>query len=142
MRIQIIVNKGIILKTLKALVTIAAILGLTACSTMFNNGSQSFMLNASDGSQGIKVNVAGPDGAYPTTLPATVASSRSSFTDLSVTVTDQCYDRTSTNVSKSITPSFWANIFNGYGFAIDWATGAMWNYDNNTSIIVNKKESC
>jgi hypothetical protein len=109
---------------------------------MFNNGSQSMMLNASDGSQGIKVNVAGPSGSYPTTLPATIVSSRSSFTDLSVTVADKCYDYTSTTVSKSITPSYWANILNIYGFVIDWATGAMWNYNNNTSVIVNKKDSC
>tara|TARA_B110000196_G_scaffold250920_1_gene220284 strand:- start:434 stop:829 length:396 start_codon:yes stop_codon:yes gene_type:complete len=130
------------MKLIKVLAATSAILSLTACSTMFNNGSQSLMLNSSNGSEGIKVNVTGPDGSYPTTLPATVASSKSSFADLSVTVTDKCYDSTQTNVSKSVTPSYWANILNGYGFVIDWATGAMWKYDNNTSVIVNKKDNC
>jgi hypothetical protein len=141
MRAQTI-NNGTIMKILKSLAAITSILCLTACSTMFNNGSQSLMLNASDGTQGIKVNVAGPDGAYPTTLPATLATAKSSFQDLSVTVTDKCYDATTTKVAKSITPSYWANILNGWGFVIDWATGAMWNYNNNTSVIVNKKDSC
>ncbi len=130
------------MKIIKSLISSAAILSLAACSTMFNNGSQSLMLMSSDGTEGVKVNVSGPDGSYATKLPATIASSSSSFDELTVTVTDKCYDNTTTNISSSVTPSYWANILNGYGFIIDWATGAMWNYDNNTSVIVNKKDSC
>jgi hypothetical protein len=123
------------------LALLSSIVLLSGCSTMFNNGSQTMMVRGSDSQEGVKVEVQSSDGVYPTRLPATIVASPSNE-GVKVTVTDKCYDRTVTTVKKRVTPSYWANILNIYGFGIDWATGDMWKYDSNTTVILHKKEEC
>ncbi len=99
------------------------------------------MLMSPDNNEGIKVEVKTSSGSYPTRLPATVAA-ESSNEGVQVTVIDKCYDRTVTNINKGVTPSYWANLLNGWGFLIDWATGKMWKYDTSTYVVLNKKTGC
>lgn len=130
------------MKELKTrIVLLSSLVLLSGCSTMFNNGSQTMMVRGADSEEGVKVEIQSSDGVYPTKLPATVVASPSNQ-GVQITVTDKCYDRTVTNVKKRVTPSYWANILNIYGFGIDWATGDMWKYDNNTTVLLRKKESC
>ncbi len=112
---------------------------LSACSTMFNSGSQTIIARSTGGKEGIQVEVTTPSGAYTTKLPATIAA-ESSWDGVKVRVIDKCYDSTATEVNKGITLSFWANIFNsGVGFFVDLATGKLWKYDTNVSVPVNAK---
>lgn len=127
------ISKFILLITLGFLVT--------NCSTMFNGGSQSMLVRSSDGKEGLKVEVTTPDGTYPSKLPATI-SATSSWSGVKIKVIDKCYNRTIIEVPKGITPSFWANIFNFYGFIIDPISGKMFKYDSNVTVPVNKKDEC
>ena len=112
---------------------------VSSCSTMFNNGSQSFQVRSSN-SEKVKINVSTPDGTYDTATPATIVTSPSSFQNVVVKVIDECYEPTTLTVNKGITPSYWANIFNIYGFFIDPFAGTMWKYDLQTNIPVSKKQ--
>lgn len=130
------------MKTMKVLTPILASLVLTTgCSTMYNSGSQTIMARSTDGQEGIKVEISSASGSYPAQLPATIAAEPSN-TAVEIKVVDQCYDQTQVSVGKSVTPSYWANLLNGWGFLIDWATGKMWKYDSNVSVPVNKNSAC
>lgn len=118
---------------------------ISGCATMFNSGSQTIMARSTDGSEGIKVEVASSSGAYPTKLPATI-SAEPSHKGITIQVADRCYDSTRVDVNKSVTPSFWANLLWGYAFPIgmgvDAITGKMWKYDYNVAVPVNKRQEC
>lgn len=105
---------------------------------MFNSGSQTMQANASNGKE-VKVNITTPSGTYMSKLPATIVAEPSTFKSVSIQVQDDCYDPSITEVNKGITTSYWANIFNGWGFLIDPLTGAMWKYNNMVSVTVNEK---
>mgnify|MGYP004280068681 CR=1 FL=1 len=106
---------------------------------MFNSGTQSFQVRASNSAK-IKVNVTTPDGSYDASTPVTIVSSPSTFKDVQVRVIDECYNPIVVKVNKGVAPSYWANIFNIYGFIIDPFTGAMWDYDTQTNLPVSKNE--
>ncbi len=117
---------------------IAAIVLSSGCSTMYNSGTQTILARSVDGNQGIKVEVTSSSGTYPTQLPATIAAEPSND-GVQIRVVDSCYDNTQMEVGKSITPSYWVNILNGWGFLMDWGTGKMWKYNSNVAVPVNKK---
>lgn len=137
------ITRKLLVKPLGAL--LASSMMLFGCSTIFNSGSQTIIARSTDGSEGIKVEVTSPSGSYPTKLPATLAAEPAN-SGVSIRVVDQCYDTTSVEVNKNITPSFWANILWGgafwLGMGIDAITGKLWKYDNNVMVPVNKKEGC
>lgn len=115
---------------------------LTSCATMFNSGSQSVRIMSTESESKMKVAIKTPDGAYDAVLPTTVVSSPSTFSKIEISVTDKCYQPTNTFVKEGITPSYWANIFNIYGFLIDPLVGSMWKYDSQTQVTAVKKEKC
>lgn len=115
---------------------------LSSCSTMFNSGSQSILARSSDGKRGIKVQINSSSGSYETELPSNIITHPSSFETTNILVIDQCYNSTTTMINKTIASSYWANILNIYGFLIDWVTGAMWRYDSNVLVLVDKKRTC
>jgi hypothetical protein len=94
--------------------------------------------NSSNGKE-VKVNITTPSGTYMSKLPATIVAEPSTFKGVSIQVLDDCYDPSITEVNRGITMSYWANIFNGWGFIIDPLTGAMWKYNNMVSVTVNEK---
>lgn len=114
-----------------------------SCATMYNSGNQSMQVVASDGGTH-KVNISTPDGSYTTNLPTTITAPPSTFKDVEIKVDgSKCINPTSSVVRKSITPSFWANVFNGgWGFLLDPVTGAMWKYDGQTTITMSKNGTC
>lgn len=111
---------------------------LAGCSTMFNSGSQSIQVTTTNGKE-VSANITTPSGTYAARLPATIIAEPSTFQKVSVMITDDCYDPMQYNIKKGITPSYWANIFNFWGFLIDPLTGSMWKYNNLASVPVNKK---
>jgi hypothetical protein len=112
---------------------------LAGCSTMFNSGSQTIQVATTTGKE-VSANITTSSGSYMTRLPTTIIAEPSTFQEVSVQVNDDCYDPIQINVKKKITPSYWANILNGWGFLIDPLTGAMWKYNNHVSVPVNKKK--
>lgn len=120
----------------------ASILTLSGCSTMFNGGSQTILATTSNPDLKPKVDITTPSGTYQTNLPATIVATPSTSRDVSITVADPCYEHTTMIVNKSVTPSYWANIFNLYGFGIDAITGDMWKYDNQVMVPLQKRSEC
>ncbi|MCL9782955.1 hypothetical protein M9194_16115 [Vibrio sp. S4M6] len=118
----------------------ASVLTLSGCSTMFNSGSQTIVATAPD--KNVNVDVTTASSTYQTTLPTTIVTAPSSTRDVTIKVDDKCYKNTSVTVNKSVTPSYWANILNGWGFLIDYATGDMWKYDSQVLVPTEKKTDC
>jgi len=126
----------------KSILSIIIALNITGCSSMFNSGSQTVILNPSNPDYNAKIKVTTSYGSYQTRLPATISSSPSSFNNVVIETDDKCYDKLTMTVGKTVTASYWANIFNFYGFFIDPLTGAMWNLDNQVSVPVQKFDEC
>ena len=103
---------------------------------MFNGGNQAIRL---EGKEGTKVLVTTPSGSYEDKLPATVIA-KSSYKGIQAKVIDERYNTTTVEVGKSITPSFFANLLNGYGFIVDAIVGSFWNYDNISNVPTVEKK--
>jgi hypothetical protein len=82
----------------------------SSCATMFNSGSQTVQARSSQGKEGVAVDVVGSSGSYSAKLPLTIVEAPSTFAHLEIKVSDPCYNANQTRVSRSITPSYWANI--------------------------------
>lgn len=61
---------------------------------------------------------------------------------LSVSISDECYERKHHNIQSKLAISYWLNIFNIFGFFVDYATGAMWQLPERVIIPVNRLENC
>ena len=110
---------------------------------MFNSGSQSISVVGGNGEEGIAIQVTTPDGVYRSKLPATVITTPSTFSPTEIKVVDKCYDEITVRINKSVTPSFYANIFNYcIGCIVDPLTGAMWKMNNHTVVPLTKRDSC
>ncbi|MBM3579628.1 MAG: hypothetical protein FJX34_02500 [Alphaproteobacteria bacterium] len=128
---------------MKKLLVVSALLLSCSCSTMYNSGSQTVTVSGNEGQEGVSVEVRTPSGSYRTKLPATVVTSPSTFNPTTITVVDKCYENRTIEIGKSITPAFWANVFNYcVGCIIDPLTGAMWKLDNNTLVPLEKSAVC
>ncbi len=132
---------------------------LCSCSTIFNSGSQSFVAKADGDKDGVEIEVVTPDTSYKSKLPATLISSPSSFSNSKIKIIDKCFNSTSYEVKKSITPSFWANflLFAGpgigsfglysflaipVGMSIDYYNGHMWKFDKVVIVPVTANGKC
>lgn len=122
---------------------LSLIVCLTSCSTIFNSGSQTVLaVPSSMGDEGVVVDITSSSGSYRTRMPATIVTSPSTFRDLSITVSDRCYEGYTSIVKKNVAPSYWANVLNGWGFIIDPLTGYMWKYDSQVMVPLSKKANC
>jgi len=125
---------------MKKLIPLIASLLLASCASMYNTGVQRVSLN---GETGVEVKVKSPYSSYTTKLPATVAL-ESTNQDVIVEVVDQRYHNTVTTVDKSLTPSFWANLFWAggaiIGMAVDFSNGTLWKYNSANHIETWKRK--
>ena len=96
--------------------------------------------------ENVSINVKTPNGSYRSKLPTTIVTTPSSFNDTTITVKDKCYEETEVKVGKSVTSSFWVNIFWGYAFpiamGIDYLDGSMWKMDTQALVPLNKNNVC
>lgn len=99
---------------------------LAGCATMFNGGVQSISV-VSDKSVTVDIDV--PDFNYNAPTPTVIKTTPSSSQDVRVTVNQDGYLRATTVVERSISPAYWFNALNVYGFIIDYFTGNMWVYE-------------
>lgn len=117
-----------------ALVAAVSVWGLYGCATMFNSGQQTIVLSLDPvpGKPEVKtvpVTVETASGAYRSTAPSTIVATPSTFKEVSVRISDPCFEPQTINANKSVTLSYFVNILNFIGFFIDPLTGAMWKYD-------------
>ena len=134
-------------KKLNLLVALCSLIFAQSCSTIFNGGSQSVIVNGSGDMENISINVATPSGSYKSKLPTTIVTSPSSFKDTTITVKDKCYEATEMKVGKSVTSSFWANLLllpfgTPIAMGIDYLSGNMWKMDQQVVVPLNKNYVC
>jgi len=123
-----------------------SVTSLSACATMFNGGTQTIVVNPTNPEHEPMARITTSEGSVLTQLPATVASSPSTFTNVEVSIQDKCYEPITVEVGKTIAGSYWANIFNVWayaiGFLVDPLTGYMWNLDSQVTVPTRKKKEC
>jgi len=127
---------------MKKVITGLAILAISGCSTMFNDSEQNVRLN-SYGNHNVPVSVLTPSGTYKDVTPTIIniqPGARSS--DYIVQVDEPCYGVTKVVVKKELAASYWLNSLNLVGFFIDFATGAMWNYEETVMVPIQVAENC
>lgn len=125
------------MKNLWLIILLYVLTQLSGCATIFNNDSQPIYINSQPPKK-VDVIVKGTGmGDINTALPTTLYIKPSSFRALSVVVNDKCFKPTTRYASKSVTPSYWLNIFNMHGFYIDYFSGYMWDYDSNLTVQID-----
>ncbi len=75
----------------------------------------------------------------PANLPVYAGNAKAPIT---VTISQSCYEPTSVTLRKELADSYWLNVFNGIGFFVDYATGAMWQYPEEVVVRVSKIGYC
>jgi len=128
----------------KAVSFVLMILVFTSgCATMYNSGAQTLLAKSADDKEGVQIEITTPAGSYRSKLPATIVA-EPAHAGVQIRVVDPCYDNTVMEVNKSVTPSFWANIFWFYGvligMGVDTITGKMWKYDS--MVLVHTAGKC
>lgn len=127
---------------MKKVIVGLAILAVSGCSTMFNESEQNVRLN-SYGSHNVPVSVLTPSGTYKDITPTIIniqPGARSS--DYIVQVDEPCYGDARVVIKKELAPSYWLNSLNLVGFFIDFATGAMWNYEEKVVVPIQIAKNC
>lgn len=120
---------------------VAGLSSLTGCATMLNGSTRQINVQAQNGKE-VKMEAQTKDGVVNLTAPSTLNTTASSA-NITISVTDPCYRKTQTVVSKKIALSFWANAFNnGIGSTTDSSTGDMWTYDENVVVPVVETGTC
>ncbi len=127
---------------MKKVITGLAVLALSGCSTMFNDSEQNVRLD-SYGNYNVPISILTPSGTYKDVTPTIIniqLGARSS--DYIVQVDEPCYGVTKVVVKKELATSYWLNSLNLVGFFIDYATGAMWGYEEKVMVPVQRTLNC
>ena len=115
---------------------------LSGCSTMINGTNQEIVIS-SDNYEVSDIEIVQGKHKTDTTIPAWMTLyPEDKNMPIIVTTQGECVHSKSTTLRKSISKSYWLNIFNIVGFFIDDATGAMWQYPERTRIQVRKDYQC
>jgi hypothetical protein len=109
------------------------------CATLFSNSNETIIIRGST-DEAAEVRVEAPTSTYKSKLPVTYTGKPSGAKSVTVVLTDECYEPTSVTVDTSINTTAWLNLLNGWGFLVDWITGAIWDYEGNTLMQLQKKE--
>ena len=127
---------------MKKVITGLAILAISGCSTMFNDSEQSVRL-PSYGNHNVPISVSTPSGTYKDITPTILniqPGMRSS--DYIVQVDEPCYGDARVVIKKELASSYWLNSLNLVGFFIDFATGAMWSYEEKVMVPIQIAKNC
>ncbi len=127
---------------MKKILALTSVLSMAGCSTLMNGTSQeinvtTFTLQNSD------IKVESSDTEYVDTLPATLHIYPSDKKlPLTITTLGECVQPNKVTLRKELADYYWLNALNGFGFFVDYATGAMWQYPESAQIEVHSKEYC
>jgi len=110
---------------------------LSGCATMFSGTTQ--QVNFSSTPSGAKLFVDNQELATPATLTLK-RKDRPRVTSQKEGYKDQVLDLTIHGTD--INSTTWLNFFNlGYGFIVDWATGAFWEFRDNNHVVLERARS-
>ena len=118
------------------------IFGLAGCSTILNGTTQS--INVATSSLDIENVIIESSGIhYRETLPTTLhIDSIDKNYPITISTTGNCINPNKIKLRKQIAHTYWLNAFNGFGFFIDYATGSMWQYQDEVRFDVRRKDYC
>jgi hypothetical protein len=112
---------------------------MTNCATMFSGGSEKVQLMTSGGQEGVEVRVISASGGFKTKIPSEFEGQPHATKNVSITVTDKCYEETTVVIEENLNTIYLLNILNIYGFLWDYLNGNMWDYETPTIVPVVKK---
>ena len=120
----------------------SAIIGLAGCSTLIN-GTQQTITVTSLNYNNSKIQIETPSNKSIEVLPAQLYIYPSDKKPpLTITTIGNCIKPDKVILRKQLADHYWLNIFNGVGFFVDYATGAMWQYPKSTKIHTYRKDHC
>ena len=107
------------------------------CASMFNETRQAVYIDSNPKGAKIESNALHREATTP------ISFTFKKGEDVYVKLTKDGYGEQSEVLYKKVTPTFWLNFLWGYGFPvgmlIDWATGAMWDYQEEAYIKLEPK---
>ena len=108
---------------------------------MFGRSEQTISIQTSSG-ETAKAEIDTPDGKYTTEIPTKLTAEKG-WGGITIEVVDDCYNRSTTEVSSAIDNAFWLNWFNAFFFSwIDLLTSSMFEFDQTTVVDLDKKVEC
>lgn len=121
----------------------------SGCATLFHSGAQTVAVNAWESEKGeavaARVLVDAPSSSYVATTPFQVAAYPSSFRELTLRIDDPCFETLQHTVDTRVAPVYYMNIFNVFGFGVDYLTGSLFDYERRVTLPVQRRsgdESC
>ena len=127
---------------MKVLLSLYCCLALAGCSTMVNGVNREISLNNSHMSK-INTTLEYNDTKRSVEMPLTLNMySDNSRPFLSIAISDECYESKQYDIQSKLAVSYWLNVFNIFGFFVDYATGAMWQLPESVILPVNRLENC
>jgi len=108
---------------------------------MYGRSEQTISIQTSTG-ETAKAEIDTPDGKYTTDIPTKLTAEKG-WGGITIEVVDECYNRSTTEVSSAIDNAFWLNAFNGFTFFWwDLLTSSMFEFDQTTVVDLDKKVEC
>lgn len=114
-----------------------AVVQLSACATIFNEGSQRIYVETSPPATVNAIVHDNKRATYQVQLPTVIRARPSSFSSLVISLDDECYSSSYSVVRQNISNIYWLNVLNWHGFYIDYFTGGMWRYDDQVRVPMN-----
>ncbi len=131
---------------MKKILTSIAVVVLTGCSTMINGTDQTIKISGPKYIPDLynaKVEIKSDTLTYTRSLPAQISVyPESKKLPLTITTVSDCLIDESITIRKELASAYWLNVFNGFGFFVDYATGAMWQYPEETLFHVQRRDLC
>lgn len=128
----------------KILIAVLGIICFTGCATILGGGGeQNISFVSQDPDATPRVNIISSSGNQSVELPTTLKI-KGSKEDISITVLDDCYKKTTQNVSSHTNPYFFGNFLLGgvIGSTTDSSSGAAWEYDNTVVVYTTPNGTC
>lgn len=115
----------------------------SGCATLFHSDAQTVAVNAWESEKGeavaARVLVDAPSSSYMAMTPLQVAAYPSSFRELTLRVDDPCFEAFQYTVDTHVSPVYYLNILNIYGFGIDYLTGSLFDYERRVTLPVQRR---
>lgn len=124
-----------------------------SCASFMNSGDQSISLQPVVSQQEtdetksesvvpeVQIKLNDGNSAYQANLPLEFKV-KSHHKPLSFEITDPCFEPYEGKIPRHFHWSYWLNILNLYGFAVDYAAGTQWRYTKHINVPVTSIESC
>jgi len=90
-----------------------------------------------------KVEIKSDIATYNSQLPTQIAVyPESKKFPITITTLSECLTKKTVIIRKELASTYWLNVLNGFGFFVDYATGAMWQYPEQTLINTQRIDFC